>query len=118
MLENRSLLLKLISTLTLPLALRSKEISIILLTTSKSDEKYTFNTSATILQHPRVHLRSGLGQQLVSCQVRVVRRSNEVVTKGLVHVLMHFTVQRIKYITRGTAHEAGETLEKTETFLL
>lgn len=86
------------------------------LTISKLYYTHTFNTSTTILQHSCIHLHSGLGQQLVSCQVRVVGRSDEVVTKGLIHILMHFTMQWIENITSRTAHEVGETFEQRNSF--
>lgn len=69
----------------------------------------TLDTSAARLQHPGVHVGLGVGQQLVSSQVGVVRRGDEVVGQRLVHVLVNLMVQRVENVTGGTAHETSET---------
>lgn len=69
----------------------------------------TFYTAAAGLQHPGVHVGLGVGEELVSGQVRVVRRGDEVVAQGLLHVLIHLVVQRVEDVTRWAAHEIRET---------
>lgn len=64
----------------------------------------TLHTAAARLQHPGIHVCLGVGQELVSSQVRVMRRGDEVVGKRLVHVLIHLVVQRVENVTRWTAH--------------
>lgn len=71
--------------------------------------KPTFDTAAARLQHPGVHVSLGVGQQLVSSQVRVVGRCNEVVAQGLLHVLVHLIVQRIEDVACWAAHEICES---------
>lgn len=69
----------------------------------------TFYTAAAGLQHPGVHVGLGVGEELVAGQVRVVRRGDEVVAQGLLHVLIHLVVQRVEDVTRWAAHEIRET---------
>lgn len=69
----------------------------------------TFYTAAARLQHPGVHVSLGVGEELVPSQVGVMRRSNEVVTERLLHVLIYLMVQRVEDITRRAAHETCET---------
>lgn len=76
----------------------------------------TFYTAAARLQHPGIHVGLGVGEELVSGQVRVVRRGDEVVAQGLLHVLIHLVVQRVEDVTRWTAHEICETWRKTQTY--
>lgn len=72
----------------------------------------TFYTAAARLQHPGIHVCLGVGEQLVSSQVCVMRRGNEVVTQRLLHVLIHLIVQRVENVTRWTAHETCKTCWK------
>lgn len=69
----------------------------------------TFYAATARLQHPGVHVCLGVGEELVSSQVCVMRGGDEVVTQRLLHVLIHLIVQRVEDVTRWTAHEAGET---------
>lgn len=69
----------------------------------------TFYAATAGLQHPGVHVCLGVGEELVSSQVCVMRGGNEVATQRLLHVLIHLIVQRVEDVTRRTAHEAGET---------
>lgn len=69
----------------------------------------TFYTATARLQHPGIHVCLGVGEELVSSQVCVMRGGDEVVTQRLLHVLIHLIVQRVEDVTRRTAHEAGET---------
>lgn len=71
--------------------------------------KPTFHTAAARLQHPGVHVGLGVGEQLVSSQVRVVGRGDEVAAQGLLHVLVHLVVQRIEDVARWAAHEICES---------
>lgn len=41
-----------------------------------------------------------------------MRRSNVVVAEGLVHVLVHFVVQRVKHVTSRTTHEVREAFRR------
>lgn len=74
--------------------------------------RLTLHAAAAGLQHPGVHVGLGVGQELVSGQVRVVRGGDEVVAKRLVHVLVHLVVQRVENVTRWTSHETCETCLK------
>ena len=69
----------------------------------------TFHTAAAGLQHPGVHVGLGVGEELVSSQVRVMRGGDEVVTQRLLHVLIHLVVQRVEDVTCWAAHEACKT---------
>lgn len=69
----------------------------------------TFYAATAGLQHPGVHVCLGVGEELVSSQVCVMRGGDEVVTQRLLHILIHLIVQRVEDVTRRTAHEAGET---------
>lgn len=70
--------------------------------------KLTFYTAAARLQHPGVHVGFGVGEQLVSSQVCVMRGGDEVVTQRLLHVLIYLVVQRVENVTCGAAHETRE----------
>lgn len=69
----------------------------------------TFYAAAAGLQHPGIHVSLGVGEELVSGQVRVVRGGDEVVAQRLLHVLIHLVVQRVENVTCWTAHETCET---------
>lgn len=73
-------------------------------TLSFNRDVLTLHATAAGLQHPGVHVGLGVGQELVSGQVRVVRGGNEVVAKRLVHVLVHLVVQRVENVTRRAPH--------------
>lgn len=68
----------------------------------------TFHAATALLQHPCIHVHFGLRQELVPGQVCVVGGSDVVVAQGLVHVLVHFMVQWVKYVTSRTTHEVRE----------
>lgn len=74
--------------------------------------RLTLHAAAAGLQHPGVHVGLGVGQELVSGQVRVVGGGDEVVAKRLVHVLVHLVVQRVENVTRWASHETCETCLK------
>lgn len=69
----------------------------------------TFYTAAARLQHPGVHVGLGVGEELVSGQVGVVGRSDEIIAQRLLHVLIYLMVQRVKNVTRRAAHETCKT---------
>ena len=69
----------------------------------------TFHTATASLENIGVHFHSRLRQQLVSGQVGVVRRGNEVVTQRLGHVLVHLIVLRVEDVACGTPHVVGKT---------
>lgn len=69
----------------------------------------TLHTATASLENIGVHFDSRLRQQLVSCQVGVVRCGDEVVTQRLRHVLVHLVVIRVEDITCRTSHVVGET---------
>lgn len=69
----------------------------------------TLHTATACLQNVGVHFHSRLREQLVSCQVGVVRRGDEVIIQRQRHVLVHLVVLRVEDITCGTPHEVGET---------
>jgi len=69
----------------------------------------TLHTATACLQNIGVHFHTGLREQLVSCQVRVVRGGNEVVTERLRHVLVDLIVLMVEDITCRTSHVVGET---------
>ncbi len=68
----------------------------------------TLHTAAAGLQDPSIHVRLGVGQQLISSQVGVVGRGYEIVTKRLIHVLIDLVVLRIEHITDWAPHVTGE----------
>lgn len=74
----------------------------------------TLHTATACLENVGVHFHSGLRQQLVSRQVGVVWRGNEVVTQRLCHVLVHLIVLGVEDIRCGTAHVVGKTWRKKE----
>lgn len=71
--------------------------------------KPTFDTAAAGLQHPGVHVSLGVGEELVSGQVSVVGRGDEVTTQGLLHVLVHLIVQGVEDVACWAAHEICES---------
>lgn len=71
--------------------------------------RLTFHTATACLKNIGVHFHSGLREQLVSCQVGVVRGGNEVVIQRLRHVLVHLIVLRVEDVTCRTPHEVGKT---------
>lgn len=68
----------------------------------------TLHTAAAGLQDPSIHVRLGVGQQLISSQVGVVGRGYEIVTQRLIHVLIDLVVLRVEHITDWAPHVAGE----------
>lgn len=68
----------------------------------------TFHASASGLQDPGVHVHSGLGHQLVSHEVGVMRRGDEVVTQRASHVLVDLVVFRVEDVPSRAAHVRGE----------
>jgi len=69
----------------------------------------TLHAAAAGLQHPGVHVGLGVREKLVSGQVCVMRRGDEVVRERLLHVLIHLMVQRVENVTCWTAHETCKT---------
>lgn len=69
----------------------------------------TLYAAAAGLQDPGIHVGLGMGEELVTSQVRVMRGSDEVVAQRLIHVLIHLMVQRVENVTCWTAHETCKT---------
>lgn len=71
--------------------------------------RLTLHTSTAGLQDPRVHVHPRLRHQLISRQVRVMRRGYEVIIQRLCHVLIHLVVFRVEDVSSRTPHVIGKT---------
>lgn len=68
----------------------------------------TLHTAAAGLQDPGIHVHPRLGHELVTHEVGVVGRGDEVVTQRLRHVLMHAVVLRVEDVTGGAPGIVGK----------
>lgn len=68
----------------------------------------TLHTAAAGLQNPGIHVYPRLGHELVTHEVGVVGRGDEVVTQRLCHVLVHSVVLRVEDVTGRAPRVVGK----------